>query len=70
MKMKKFILISSLMAASGLVAAQVDIITALDLDKDGRISLGEAAADKSLSDAFTTLDINEDGYLTADELEG
>lgn len=68
--MKKFILISSLMAASGLVAAQVDIITALDLDKDGRISLGEAAADKSLSDAFTTLDINEDGYLTADELEG
>jgi opacity protein-like surface antigen len=70
MKMKKFILISSLMAASGLVAAQVDIITALELDTDGRISLGEAAADKSLSDAFTTLDINEDGYLTADELEG
>jgi Ca2+-binding EF-hand superfamily protein len=67
--MKKYILISTLIVVSSLATAQVEIITALDVDNDGRISFGEAAADKSLFDAFATLDIDKDGYLTASELE-
>ena len=50
--------------------AQVDIIATLDVDKDDRISVGEATADKSISDAFESLDLDKDGYLTASELEG
>jgi Ca2+-binding EF-hand superfamily protein len=68
--MKKLLLISALMAVSGFAAAQVELISALDVDNDGRLSLGEAAADKALSEAFATLDVDKDGYLTASELGG
>lgn len=39
----------------------------LDADKDGRVSLTEAAADKSTTEHFSTADKNADGYLDAEE---
>jgi Ca2+-binding EF-hand superfamily protein len=42
----------------------------LDADKDGRVSLTEAAADKSTTEHFSTADKNADGYLDAAEFAG
>ncbi len=39
----------------------------LDADKDGRVSLTEAAADKSTTEHFSSADKNADGYLDAEE---
>jgi hypothetical protein len=36
---------------------------ALDVNKDGRVSLPEASADASLVEGFSTADKNGDGYL-------
>ncbi|MFT4938723.1 MAG: Ca2+-binding EF-hand superfamily protein [Paraglaciecola sp.] len=66
--MKKLIAISTLMFASTAALAQADIITALDADKDGLVSIEEAKADTSLSTAFEELDVNQDGYLSSLEL--
>ncbi|WP_166422894.1 hypothetical protein [Paraglaciecola sp. 20A4] len=67
--MKNLIAITFLCFASGSVFAQEDIIDALDGDNDGRISVEEASADAALSSVFAELDVNKDGYLSADELE-
>jgi Ca2+-binding EF-hand superfamily protein len=39
----------------------------LDVDKDHKISLKEAAADKVLSVNFDVVDANKDGYVSAEE---
>jgi Ca2+-binding EF-hand superfamily protein len=39
----------------------------LDADKDGRVSLTEAAADKGTTERFSSADKNADGYLDAEE---
>ena len=69
-KMKKLIAASILIFTSVAALAQIDILAALDVDQDGRISVQEATADKEISEAFSALDVDQDGYLTADELEG
>ncbi|MEP4888754.1 MAG: hypothetical protein ABJV04_01900 [Aliiglaciecola sp.] len=66
--MKKTILISAFVLASSAVYAQVDKISILDANADGRISVEEAASDPALSAVFAKLDINKDGYLTPSEL--
>jgi Ca2+-binding EF-hand superfamily protein len=67
--MKKLITIAALLFASSVVFADEDLLATLDTDKDGRISVEEAAADPSLSAVFTEMDVNKDGYLTPSELE-
>ena len=66
--MKKTVLISALLLASSSVIGQEDKMAVLDADKDGRISVEEAAADPEISAVFAELDTNKDGYLTASEL--
>ncbi|MGB4813090.1 MAG: EF-hand domain-containing protein [Methylophilaceae bacterium] len=39
----------------------------LDKNKDGKISLKEAAKDKSLSASFDAVDANKDGYISSEE---
>jgi hypothetical protein len=68
--MKKLITIAALILASSAVFADEDLLTKLDTDKDARISVEEAAADPSLRAVFTDMDVNKDGYLSADELAG
>jgi Ca2+-binding EF-hand superfamily protein len=59
-----------LMASGALYANPAEeLITALDTDDDGQVSLVEAAANPELEAQFAVLDANQDGYLTADELE-
>jgi hypothetical protein len=67
--MKKLIAIGSLILASASVLADEDVMSKLDTDNDGRISVEEAASDASLSAVFAELDVNKDGYLTPSELE-
>ena len=50
------------------VSAQESMFIALDRDQDGLISLREAAGNGKLLENFTRVDINEDGYLSMDEL--
>lgn len=40
---------------------------ALDSNKDGRISMPEASADRALVEHFSSTDRNGDGYLDNDE---
>jgi hypothetical protein len=44
-------------------------VHALDTDKDGLLSASEAKADITLSAIFTELDINQDGFLSRQELD-
>lgn len=65
----KLLAIGSLFFVSFIATAQGDLLSVLDLDNDGRISIEEAASDPALSAAFVELDANKDGYLTPSELE-
>ena len=64
----------SVLAESG--ALEVDfadnqvenLMQLLDKDSDGLISLKEAAGHAKLLEQFNTIDINEDGYISIDEL--
>lgn len=66
--MKKLITLVALTFASMAVIAEEDLITKLDSDNDGRISIEEAAEDAALAAMFAELDINKDGYLSSSEL--
>jgi Ca2+-binding EF-hand superfamily protein len=70
--MKKLIplipLVALMFTSMTLIAAE-DLITKLDSDNDGRISIGEALVDASLAAMFAELDTNKDGYLSRSELE-
>jgi Ca2+-binding EF-hand superfamily protein len=44
------------------------LMSALDKDLDGLISLKEAARHAKLLEKFNDIDINEDGYISMDEL--
>ena len=68
--MKKLITITALLLASAAIFADEDLLASLDIDKDGRISVEEAAADASLTAVFAEMDVNKDGYLSPSELEG
>lgn len=48
--------------------AQESRYTSLDRDQDGLVSLREAAGDSEVLENFTRVDINEDGFLSMDEL--
>nr|WP_136251986.1 calcium-binding protein [Ningiella ruwaisensis] len=50
------------------VTAQESLFIALDRDQDGLISLREAAGHAKLLENFTRIDINEDGYISMDEM--
>lgn len=49
--------------------AQESLMSTLDSDQDGLISLREAAGHRILLENFNTIDSNEDGYISLDELE-
>jgi opacity protein-like surface antigen len=71
--MKKTLLAATLVALIPLAAAAADkpkqpakqssSFDSLDANKDGRISLPEAAADPKLVESFSSADKNGDGYL-------
>ena len=67
--MKKLIPLVALTFASMALIAEEDLIAKLDADKDGRISIEEAAKDVALTTMFAELDTNKDGYLSPTELE-
>lgn len=49
-------------------SAQESLFISLDRDQDGLISLREAAGHATLLENFTRVDINEDGFLSMDEM--
>jgi Ca2+-binding EF-hand superfamily protein len=67
--MKKLITLVALAFATMSITAEEDLLVKLDSDKDGRISIEEAAEDAPLSVMFAELDIDKDGYLTSSELD-
>lgn len=50
------------------VNSQESLLATLDTDLDGLISLKEAAGHAKLLENFNVIDINEDGYISIDEL--
>lgn len=66
--MKNLILLSVIALFSTAASAQEDKLANLDIDKDGRISVEEAAKDEALAALFADLDKDKDGYLTEQEL--
>lgn len=50
------------------VGAQESLLATLDTDHDGLISLKEAAGHQKLLEKFNEIDLNEDGYISMDEL--
>ncbi|MDT0594646.1 EF-hand domain-containing protein [Glaciecola petra] len=55
--------------AIGIAAiAQESLMKTLDTDHDGLISLKEAAGHAKLLEQFSIIDVNEDGYISMDEL--
>ena len=66
--MKKLITLVALSLISLALIADEDLIAKLDTDKDGQISIEEAAEDVSLAAMFSELDTNKDGYLSISEL--
>ena len=57
-------LLSTIAAANSKEA----LMSTLDKDLDGLISLKEAAGHAKLLEKFNDIDINEDGYISMDEL--
>ncbi|GGW74804.1 calcium-binding protein [Alteromonas halophila] len=49
--------------------AQTDLLTRLDVDQDGKVSLKEAVRNTELLKNFGLIDENGDGMLTREELE-
>lgn len=49
--------------------AQESLMITLDNDRDGLISLREAAGHRALLENFHKIDSNNDGYISLDELE-
>lgn len=50
------------------VSAEDDLMMVLDADKDGFISLKEAVGDAELLKNFGTIDTDEDGKISKEEL--
>lgn len=50
------------------VSAQESLLITLDKDQDGLISLKEATGHQKLLENFNAIDVNEDGYISIDEL--
>ncbi|MFT4654801.1 MAG: Ca2+-binding EF-hand superfamily protein [Kangiellaceae bacterium] len=50
------------------VSAQESLLVTLDKDQDGLISLKEAAGHQKLLENFNAVDVNEDGYISMEEL--
>lgn len=48
--------------------AQESLLATLDTDLDGLISLKEAAGHAKLLENFNVIDVNEDGYISLEEL--
>jgi Ca2+-binding EF-hand superfamily protein len=67
--MKKLIILVALAFATMSITAEEDLLVKLDSDKDGHISIEEAAEDAPLSVMFAELDTDKDGYLTSSELD-
>lgn len=70
---KTIIIVMSVIALQGisslaLVDAQESLMATLDKDLDGLISLREAAGYAKLLEKFNQVDVNEDGYISMDEL--
>jgi hypothetical protein len=61
---KKLTLVSLVLIFSGVaVAAEEDLYTRLDVDKDGTINKKEASSNPLLTEKWGELDVNADGML-------
>jgi Ca2+-binding EF-hand superfamily protein len=63
----------SVIALQGFIAeanasVNENLLATLDKDRDGLISLKEATGHQKLLENFNVIDVNEDGYLSMDEL--
>lgn len=54
-------------APAGAAEVKVKDFSTLDVDKDGRVSGGEAQSENSLSEMFQQADSNRDGFLNQAE---
>ncbi|MCW8091474.1 calcium-binding protein [Alteromonas sp. ASW11-130] len=64
------LIITAIALQTTLVAnAQADLLTKLDMDQDGVISLKEAVSNTDLLRQFGRIDTNEDGKLSPEELK-
>ena len=70
---KMFLLLLTIIAIQAVVVAGANadetLISELDEDQDGFISLKEAVADTRLLRLFSAIDENGDGQLSVEELE-
>ena len=70
---KVFLLLLTIIAIQAVAVADAHadetLLSELDDDQDGFISLKEAVADTRLLRLFSTIDENGDGKLSVDELE-
>jgi Ca2+-binding EF-hand superfamily protein len=68
--MTKLLLVLTVSLFSLAITAQepAEEVHALDVDKDGLISIEEAKQDPALSAIFKELDTNQDGFLSKQEL--
>lgn len=72
MRREIVVLISMLAAMEGSFAAEPHgpaSFEALDVDKDGLITVIESKRDKQVAAHFSTADKNQDGYLTRAEFD-
>ncbi|WP_340678688.1 hypothetical protein [Paraglaciecola sp.] len=65
--MKKLLILGLCVLASTAALADDELFMTLDADSDGLISISEAAVDSDVSAHFAELDVNTDGYLSAEE---
>lgn len=66
--MKKYLIVLAFMAATPALAQDAAaVFTALDANKDGKVSQAEAQRNMMVSQDFTDADKNHDGFLSKDE---
>ncbi|MFC4698925.1 calcium-binding protein [Glaciecola siphonariae] len=62
------VIVAQAVIATSQAEAQEGLFNSLDKNQDGLISQREAAGNTKILENFTRVDINEDGFLSMDEL--
>jgi Ca2+-binding EF-hand superfamily protein len=67
--MKKTFMLAFCLISSHVAFADEELFMQLDTNKDGLISIEEAASDSTVTAKFTELDSDKDGFLSAEEFD-